>query len=163
MHFHLCLAVAFLALPAWAQSVRPLSEFGDLSAEPAAREALKAALDELLRSGGGVLVIPEQAREALHVEDLSQAERETSDEGPAVTIIDQRAGSLAYHVAPIGKHQDGTWAGFRVERVLNLGDRSLPHCGWHTAQATDNYVISGCTSYMTTLTDAAAKGADRRL
>jgi len=156
------MAVVF-ALPAWAQSVRLLSDYGDLSTEPAARQALGAAVGELLQSGGGVLVIPEGAPETLQIDNLSQTERETSEEGPVVTIIDQRAGFLAYHVAPIGRHQDGTWAGFRVERVLNLGDQSLPHCGWHSAEVIDNYIISGSSSYMATLTDAVTQGDDQRL
>ncbi|MBM3501387.1 MAG: hypothetical protein FJX74_22260 [Armatimonadetes bacterium] len=158
-----CLAVLLTTLAVPAQSVRLLSDFGDLASVQSAQEALAAAVERLLAEGGGVLVIPEEAPEALRVENLTQSERETSDEGPVVTIIDQRAGFLAYHVAPIGKHQDGTWAGFRVERVLNLGDKSLPHCGWHSAQVIDNYLISGCTSYMATLTDAVTKGADQRL
>jgi len=142
---------------------RSLAEFGDLSSVQAASETLHGAIEQLLAAGGGILVIPAAAPEAFRVENLSQTERKTSDEGPVVTIVDERQGFLTYHVAPVGKHQDGTWAGFRIERVLNLGDQSLPHCGWHSAQAIDNYIVSGCTSYMTTLTDPVTKGADQRL
>lgn len=156
-------ALLLLAAAVPAQSVRLLSEFGDLSTLQSAREALSTALATLVAEGGGVLVIPEKAPEALRVENLTQTERETSDEGPVVTIIDQRGGFFVFHVAPIGKHQEGTWAGFRVERVLNLGNESLPHCGRHAAQAIDNYVISGATSYMATLTEAVSKGPDQRL
>ena len=142
---------------------RSLEEFGDISTVEAAQQALDRAIDEIIAAGGGSLLIPEGAPERLRVENLRQAKRSTFDEAPVVTIVDRRRGYLTYRVAPIGKHQDGTWAGFRVERVLNLGEQSLPHCGRHSAQSIDNYVISGSTSYMHTLTQPVKKGEDQRL
>lgn len=157
------LAAAALEHGRAAPEGRSLQEFGDTSAADSASRALGRAVEELMAEGGGVIEIPPTAPEALKVENLRQDKRSTTDEGPVVTIVDYRRGFTTYHVAPIGKHQDGTWSGFRVERVLNLGEQSLPHCGLHAAQAIDNYVVSGATSYMATLTQPVEKGADRRL
>ena len=141
---------------------RSLPEFGGIDTLQDAEATLQAALEELIAGGGGILTIPPNAPEKLLVENLRQEYRRTSDEAPVVTIVDQRKGYTVYHVAPIGKHQDGTWAGLTVERKLNLGQQSLPHCGCHSAQAINNYVISGASSYMATLTQATAKGEDVR-
>ncbi len=159
------MAVLLLALPCsapGAPSAQSLAEFGDITTLETAAQALAKAMEELVAEGGGILVIPEDAPEGLVIENLTQAERSTRDEGPVVTVMDYRRGFVTYHVAPIGKHQDGTWGGFRVERVLNLGQQSLPHCGRHAAQAIDNYVISGASSYMATLTQPVQQGKDRR-
>ncbi|MFQ6097632.1 MAG: hypothetical protein ACE5O2_07885, partial [Armatimonadota bacterium] len=159
-------AIALLCLGAAQNAAgappRSLEDFGDISTVEAASQALHNAVQELLEAGGGILTVPESAPEELTIENVWQEKRATHDEGPVVTIVDRRRGFLVYRVAPIGKHLDGTWAGFRVERVLNLGQRSLPHCGRHAAQAIDNYVVSGCTSYMATLTEPVNKGKDRR-
>lgn len=160
----LALLCASLVEPTWAApEARSLGEFGDVSTAETAAGALQSAVEELVEGGGGVVVIPAAVPEELTIENLSQDHRATREEGPVVTIIDYRRGFTTYHVAPIGKHQDGTWAGFRVERVLNLGEGSLPHCGRHAAQAIDNYVVSGATSYMATLTEPVEAGEDRRL
>lgn len=149
-------------LPAPAAPVRSLDEFGDIADPAAAQDTLEAAVDELIAAGGGLLVIPEGAPEALKVENLRQAERLTSDESPVVTILDTRRGYAVFHVPPIGKHQSCVWSGLTVNRKLNLGGQSLPHCGVHPAQAIHNYNISGSSSYMATLTDPAKKGEDAR-
>jgi len=141
---------------------RSLAEFGDISTTEAAGKTLQKAVRELVASGGGILVIPPGVPEELSIENLSQTERRTHDEGPAVTIIDYRRGFVTYHLAPIGKHQTGCWAGLKLSRVLNLGRHSLPHCGKHANQAIQNYIISGCSSYMATLTEPVKKGKDRR-
>jgi len=141
---------------------RSLDEFGDISTVESATKALRKAVADLVAAGGGTLVIPPNAPEKLAVINLSQTERRTRDEGPAVTIIDHRRGFVAYHLAPIGKHQTGTWAGFRLSRVLNISPKSLPHCGKHANAAIQNYIVSGSTSYMATLTDPVKKGKDRR-
>jgi len=141
-----------------AEAVRSLEEFGDLSTAEGATQALHAAVEQLMAEGGGVLTIPPEAPPEVSVQNLSQTDRD----GPGVTIIDYRQGFLAYHLAPIGRHQTGTWAGFRVDRVLNLAPNSLPHCGIHSNQAIQNYIVSGCTSYMTTLTEPVEPGPDRR-
>ena len=161
----IALAAACCLAPASAQTPpaeRSLSDFGDLATVEGAAAALNDAVTELLQAGGGALVIPANAPAGLRVENLSQTERRGDNEGPVVTIIDYRGGFATYHVAPIGNHQDGTWAGLRVERVLNLGQQSLPHCGIQSAQAIDNYVVSGATSYMATLTQPVRAGTGQR-
>ncbi|MEA3401758.1 MAG: hypothetical protein U9R79_11010 [Armatimonadota bacterium] len=162
--------LALLTAVALAHSVRAqdggvarrLDEFGPVETVEEAEATLQAAVEELMEAGGGVLVIPPQVTQELEVRNVWQAERTTSDEGPVVTIMDYRGGFAEYHVAPIGKHQFGTWTGFRVERVLNLGQQSLPHCGTHGAQAIDNVLVSGATSYMHTLTEDVQAGEDVR-
>ena len=164
MGWSAALLCASLVEMAWAApEVRSLQEFGDVSNADAAGETLEAAVEELVEGGGGVIVVPSTVTDGLRIENLSQHHRATREEGPVVTIIDYRRGFTTYHVAPIGKHQDGTWSGLRVERVLNLGGGSLPHCGRHAAQVIDNYVVSGATSYMATLTQPVEAGEDRRL
>ncbi|HJN14531.1 MAG TPA: hypothetical protein QGH10_03520 [Armatimonadota bacterium] len=154
--------ISFAPAPS-AQGTHALDEYGDVSTVDGAEEALRIAVGELIDEGGGVVVIPEGVPESASIENLRQDARSTTNEGPVVTIIDQRRGFLVYQVAPIGKHQAGTWAGLRVERMLNLGDQSLPHCGWHAAQAIDNFIVSGSSSYMATLTEVAEAGSDARL
>jgi hypothetical protein len=161
--FLVCLTVmACVGQSALAAPVRSLDEFGDISSVALAQETLNAAVDHLIASGGGLLVIPEGAPEGMEVENLKQAERLTSDESPVVTILDIRKGYAVFHVAPIGKHQSCIWSGMTIDRKLNLGQQSLPHCGVHSAQAIHNYNISGSSSYMATLTEPATKGKDSR-
>ncbi len=156
----ICLGVISAAA---AQPVeRTLDEFGPVDTVMAAQATLETAVRTLLDEGGGVLVIPPQVTQDLEIENLQQGERATSNEGPAVTIIDYRGGFTEFHVAPIGRHQTGTWTGLRVERMLNLGEESLPHWGTQAAQAIDNFIISGSSSYMHTLTEPVQPGEDVR-
>ncbi|MGD9495800.1 MAG: hypothetical protein AB7Y46_05790, partial [Armatimonadota bacterium] len=154
----LCVTVAAGAQPV----ERRLDEFGPIDTVEAAQATLQAALQALLDEGGGVLVIPPQVSQDLEIENLRQGERATRNEGPAVSIIDYRGGFTEFLVAPIGRHQTGNWTGFRVERMLNLGEESLPHWGTQTAQAIDNFIISGSSSYMHILTEPVQPGQDVR-
>jgi len=159
----LAAVLVILVTGVWAQGEgRSLEEFGDISTPEAAADALERGVGELLDAGGGVLVIPESAPENLQIENNWQDHRSTRDEGPVVTIIDYRRGFTTYYVAPIGRHDAGDWSGFRIMRHLNLGEQSLPHTGAHSAQSIHNYVISGSSSYMATLTDAVQAGTDVR-
>jgi hypothetical protein len=151
-------SAAALAAP----TSRSLEEFGDITTVQAANTTLKAAMDQMMADGGGVLIIPAGAPDGLKIDNLKQAERTTSDYSPVVTVLDYRRGYAVYHVAPIGKWGADTWAGLSIVRKLNLGEQSLPHCGVHAAQGIANYVISGTSSYMATLTDAVQKGTDVR-
>ncbi len=157
----ICLGCAWMA-GAQAPVERTLDEFGPIDTVEAAQATLQAAVQALLDEGGGVLVIPPQVTQELEIENLQQGERATSNEGPAVTIIDYRGGFTEFLVAPIGRHQTGNWTGFRVERMLNLGEGSLPHWGTQTAQAIDNFIISGSSSYMHVLDEAVEPGEDVR-
>lgn len=140
-----------------APAVRSLTEFGDVSTAAGAQRALERAVRELIRQGGGIVTIPPQAAPTWSVRNLSQTDRN----GPGVTMIDYRNGFVAYHLAPIGKHQTGTWAGMRLDRMLNLAPHSLPHCGVQANEAIQNYIVSGATSYMATLKEPVKPGADR--
>ena len=156
-------AICVACCVAAAQQVgRTLDEFGPVETVEEAQATLELALQQLMDEGGGVLVIPPGVPQKLVIENLQQGERSTVDEGPAVTIIDYRGGFMEYHVAPIGKHETGNWTGFRVERVLNLGEQSLPHWGVQTAQAIDNFIVSGSSSYMHVLTEPVQPGEDVR-
>lgn len=135
---------------------RSLEEFGDLSKPDTAAAALQAGIAALLKAGGGVLEIPANAPAGLKVENLVQ---QKIDE-PTVTIVDYRGGYTKTLLPSIGKHQTGVWAGTRLERKLNLGQTSLPHCGIYSNQAIQNYMISGASSYMLTLTDPVRAGTD---
>ncbi len=152
------IGTAVLAAP----TTRSLDEFGDIQTLDSANATLKAAMDQIIADGGGVLIIPAGAPDGLKIDNLKQAERTTSDYSPVVTVLDYRRGYAVYHVAPIGKWQGDTWAGLSIVRKLNLGEQSLPHCGVHAAQGIANYVISGTSSYMATLTDPVQKGTDVR-
>jgi len=138
---------------------RLLGEFGDITTAEQAAKTLEDAVSQLMAEGGGILVIPPDAPERLQVQNLSQ----TDIRGPGVTIIDYRKGFLTYHLAPLGKHQTGIWAGSRLSRTLNLGQKSLPHCTTNTNLAIQNYMVSGASSYMATLTEPVKKGKDARL
>ncbi|MCC6445765.1 MAG: hypothetical protein IT210_20215 [Armatimonadetes bacterium] len=137
---------------------RSLEEFGDISTPESAAAALKAGVAALAAGGGGILEIPAHAPEGLAVENTVQ---QKPDE-PTVTIIDHRKGYLKTYLPSIGKHQTGVWAGSRLERKLNLGQVSLPHCGVYSNQAIQNYIVSGASSYMLTLTDPVRPGKDVR-
>ncbi len=155
--FVVCLILA-ATLPATAPPRRSLSEFGDISTPQAAEATLKKAVDALLKSGGGILEIPPNAPLELRIQNLAQKK---IDE-PTVTIVDYRGGYVKVYLPSIGKHQTGVWAGTRLERVLNLGQTSLPHCGVYSNQAIQNYMVSGASSYMTTLTDPVKAGENVR-
>ncbi|MBM4079617.1 MAG: hypothetical protein FJ278_07950, partial [Planctomycetes bacterium] len=153
------LLVCILAYGVMAKPVaRSLDEFGDISTAEGAAKALEAGVKELLDGGGGVLVIPADAPRELVADNFSQ--KGVND--PAVTILDYRRGFITTHLPPVGKHQTAVWAGTRMERKLNLGQTSLPHCGIYSNQSIQNYMISGASSYMTTLTDPVQAGPDRR-
>ncbi|MBD3292702.1 MAG: hypothetical protein GF393_07230 [Armatimonadia bacterium] len=156
-------ALIAICCAAGAQQVgRTLDEFGPVETVEEAEATLEQALGQLMDEGGGVLIIPPNVTQELEIRNTEQGERRTRDEGPAVTIIDYRGGFTEYHVAPIGKHQTGNWAGFRVERTLNLSPESLPHWGTQTAQSIDNYIVSGSSSYMHTLMEPVEAGEDVR-
>ncbi|NCO35672.1 MAG: hypothetical protein AUJ92_21025 [Armatimonadetes bacterium CG2_30_59_28] len=133
-----------------------LDEYGDISKPDTAAVALQKGIEELVKAGGGILEIPPNASAALKVENVVQKK---IDE-PTVTIIDYRGGYTKTLLPSIGKHQTGVWAGNRLERKLNLGQTSLPHCGVYSNQAIQNYMISGASSYMLTLTDPVKAGTD---
>lgn len=145
------------ALSATAEPARhSLDEYGDISKPETAAVALQKGIEELVKAGGGVLEIPANAPGGLKVENVVQKK---IDE-PTVTIIDYRGGYMKTLLPSIGKHQTGVWAGSRLERKLNLGQTSLPHCGVYSNQAIQNYMISGASSYMLTLTDPVKAGQD---
>ncbi len=148
-----------LSMSVAATSVRSLGEFGDISTPAAAAATLETAVQQLMEAGGGILEIPAEAPKELKVENLSQTDRN----GHGVTIVDYRKGMVTYHLAPLGQEQGGVWAPFRLERYLNMGQQSLPHCGVHSNEGIHNYMISGASSYMLTLTEPAKKGKDARL
>jgi len=135
-----------------------LEEFGDIATPESAAAALKAGIAALLVAGGGILEIPPDAPEGLVVQNTVQKK---IDE-PTVTIVDYRKGYVKTLLPSVGKHQTGVWAGTRLERVLNLAPISLPHCGVYSNQAIQNYIVSGASSYMLTLTDPVKAGKDVR-
>jgi len=137
---------------------RSLAEFGDLSTVESAQAALKAGVEALLKAGGGILEIPANAPDRLAVHNDAQ----TKIDEPTVTIVDYRRGYTRTCLPSIGRHQTCVWAGSRLERRLNLGQKSLPHCGIYSNQAIQNYMVSGASSYMTTLTDPVEAGKDIR-
>jgi hypothetical protein len=151
------LAAASVAMGAEATR-RSLAEFGDLSTVKSSAAALQKGIDELLRTGGGVLEIPANAPDKLIVHNEIQKK---IDE-PTVTIVDYRRGYTKTLLPSIGRHQTCVWAGTRLERRLNLGQNSLPHCGIYSNQTIQNYMISGASSYMTTLTEPVKAGKDVR-
>lgn len=155
------LVLMMLAVTVMAQTApRSLADFGDISTAEKATATLKAAIEQTVKAGGGVIVIPPETPEQVQVENLTQTERKTSDDQPVVTIIDNRKGYTEYYVAPIGKLHSTEWSGFTIVRKLNLGQTSLPHCGTQSAQAIHNYITSGSSSYMATLTQDVKKGQD---
>ena len=160
-HLIAALLLLLLALPAFAATTttRSLDQFGDITTPAAAAATLKLALAQLQKDGGGILEIPPSAPKELKIENNSQ----TDVWGPGVTIIDYRWGFVDYRLPPIGREQAGVWSAFRLERQLNLGQTSLPHCGTYSNQAIHNYITSGATSYMLTLTEPAKAGPDAKL
>jgi len=139
-----------------APATRSLEEFGDISTVEGATAALQKA-KAALGKAGGVLVIPPQAPKELIVRNDSQ----TALDQPGMTIIDYREGSMKVMVAPLGKRQTRTWSGTMIDRELNLGQNSITR-GWTTAQAIQNRIISGASSYMAGLTHPVTAGKDRR-
>ena len=142
-----------------APATRSLGEFGDIATTAAAAKTLAKAMDELVKAGGGVLVIPVEAPARLKVWNTSQKELR----GPAVTIVDLRQGRVRYHVPPIGSHETHGWGGLQVNRMLNMAGGTLGHCTSTGAQSINNYVVSGTTSYDATLTDPVKAGKDQRV
>jgi hypothetical protein len=152
------LCTAALAAP----TMRSLEDFGDIATAQAANATLQKAMGQIIAEGGGVLIIPAGAPDGLKIDNLKQATRSTSDYAPVVTVMDYRRGHAVYHVAPIGTWNGESWGGLTIVRKVNLSPQSLDHCGLDAAQNIANYVISGTTSYMVTLTDAVKKGKDVR-
>ena len=137
---------------------RSLAEFGDLATAESAQAALEAGIEALLKAGGGVLEVPANAPKGLVVRN--EIQKKINE--PTVTIVDCRDGYVKTCLPSIGKHQTCVWAGNRLERRLNLGQTSLPHCGVYSNQAIQNYMISGASSYMHTLTEPVKTGEDVR-
>ena len=155
------MAVVAVALAgrSWAASpTRSLEEFGDISTKEAAAQTLAKAVDELVEAGGGVLIIPAEVPADLKVWNTSQRELR----GVGVTMVDLREGRVRYHVPPIGTRQTHGWGGLQVNRMLNMGGGTLGHCTTTGAQSINNYVISGATSYMATLTRPVKAGKDQQ-
>ncbi|HEY3396439.1 MAG TPA: hypothetical protein VGM19_02170 [Armatimonadota bacterium] len=143
-----------------APATHSLSDYGDISTVAAATDTLTKALAALQLAGGGILEIPTEAPAGLKLVNLSQ----TDASGNAVTIMDYRKGMVTYHLPPIGQEQSGNWSGYRMERYLNFGQgASLPHCGMYSNQSIQNFMVSGASSYMLTLTEPVKKGKDAKL
>ncbi len=155
----LCLLVLLVAPLAADTTVRSLADYGDIATPAAAAATLKIAVQKLMAEGGGILEIPTNAPKELKIENTSQ----TDVWGHGVTIVDYRWGFVNYQLAPIGREQAGVWSGFRLERHLNMGQDSLPHCGTYSNQAIHNYITSGASSYMLTLTEPVKAGNDAKL
>ena len=152
----LCLLASQVAA---ATTVRSLEEFGDIATPAAATATLKLAVEQLMAAGGGILAIPTNAPKELKIENTSQ----TDVWGHGVTIVDYRWGFVNYQLAPIGREQAGVWSAFRLERHLNMGQTSLPHWGTYSNEAIQNYLTSGASSYMLTLTEPVKAGQDAKL
>ncbi len=157
----LAAGVLLASATSYAGGEKDLASFGDISTAAAAEKTLAKAIRTLMSQGGGVLVIPPHAPKEMKVLNNSQTDRN----GHAVTILDYRGGFIDVHLPAMGKHKTGVWAGQRLERTVNLipeGSR-FPFQGVHAAQAIQNYVISGSSSYMATLTRAVKKGNDQHV
>ncbi len=143
------------------ENVRGLAAFGDITSAEAAEKALEAGIAALMEKGGGVIVVPPGAPRGMRVRNTSQTDRN----GAGVTIVDLRRGFIDTHLPAMGKQQTTAWGGQRIQRTINLVAQQsrIPFQGVYPAQSIQNYVVSGSSSYMASLTRPVAKGTDQRL
>ncbi len=141
---------------------RALTEFGPITTAEKAQKAYAAALDEMKKSGG-VLVVPGSAWKL--IKDLplqgltrtpagpSETKQWKTENGVTVVVTGDQFASV--QVPPL--------TGLHLDRHLRLreGD-SLPHWGTHPMLTLDNQVTYGSTSYLDWIQAPVTKGLDRR-
>jgi len=136
-----------------------LTDFGDTSKAPAAKETLDSACQWIIANGGGVLIIPTAVTVPLDIKNTYQKDR---DSGPTVTIRDLRKGYADSYLPSVGKRNasDTGWAGEQVNRIINMKGKGLPPYGGYSMSDSFNAVVRGAASYMQMTTKAVAKGKD---
>jgi hypothetical protein len=140
-----------------------LADFGPLDTIEQAEAALRKALAEIEKQGGGVLMIPADAPADWEPENVTQEmTREPAPPAPAnkgwavaagVTILDARQPRVAVPQV----------TGLRVERTFQLRENdSSPHWQYHPALRLNNHVVRGVSHYGGRIAAAVATGDDQR-
>ncbi len=150
------------ATPAPKGATRSLEEFGPLNTPEKAQAAYGAALDEMKKTGG-VLLVSGPAWKLL--KDLPLQGLQRTPAAPAETKQWKTEGGVTVMVVgdQYSTIQVPPVAGLHLDRHLRLreGD-SLPHWGTHPLLTLDNQVTYGSTSYLDWLQAPVSKGLDQR-
>jgi len=150
--------------PAGLGPVYSLDQFGPVGTAAEAEKAFQKASEDIIASGGGVLVIPAKAPKGWRPKNTRQDMwRRPAPPEPArswgvgigLTVVDARSGTVKVDPPP------GT--GLEFHRVLNVKDgQSLPFWGSYPMVSMKNTVLNGSNSYRDWLQEDVKAGKDRR-
>jgi hypothetical protein len=136
-----------------------LAAYGPIKTAAEAQVALDKAVVDIVRKGGGVLVVPPGAPADWKFEN--QAPSSTRADGPSVTIVDRRFGYERTLVPSNGKLSGLYWASRHLERDVRQNVDTL--FGVHSTQAIGTNIAGGTASYIQPSLFAATAGSDRRV
>ena len=161
------LGVLLVALPAGGVDPSPgitrnLNEFGPTDTPAKAKSAYAAALEEMKKTGG-MLLVPRSTWKLLADSPLQTLSRNPA--APAETKQWKTANGVT--VAIVGDEfttlQVPPISGLHLDRHLRMGEgESLPHWGTHPMLTLDNQITYGSMSYLDWLQAPVEKGLDRR-
>jgi len=151
-------------IPAALGAVYSLDQFGAVISPVDAEKAFRKASQDIIASGGGMLVIPAGTAPGWKPQNNTQeqwrkpappANAKAWGAGAGVTVVDSRSGTV--------KIQPPQSTGLVIERTLNLPEgESLPHWGYYPMLVLKNTVLHGSTSYHDWLQEDVPAGTDRR-
>ncbi len=135
-----------------------LSEYGPCKSVKEAQETLKKAMTAMTASGGGILLIPNDAPATFKPVNSSQIKPGK----PGITIYDYRQGVEKKYVPGIGKASVNPWSGYDSSGISRVLKENL---SWQNCFATNHIVseyLGGASSYMDYLSNDVAAGTDQK-
>ena len=136
-----------------------LAAYGQIRTAAEAQAALEKALADIIRRGGGVLVVPPAAPSDWKFEN--QAPSSTRADGSSVTIVDRRFGYERTLVPSNGKLSGLYWASHHLQRDVRQ-NVNMPF-GVHSTQVINTNIAGGTASYIQPCLFAVKAGSDRRV
>ena len=165
-----CVALALFAILGLAGMARAengtwlLSDYGPIGTPAQAEATLQKAAGEIIANGGGTLIIPLEAPAEWQPENISQgtwrkplapAPAKNWGNGPGVTILDCRGGTLKTLVPEM--------TGYTFSRTLRLPPgESCGHWGYFPLLTLENNIVHGSANYTGRLSTDVTAGKDRR-
>lgn len=136
-----------------------LSEYGPVKTIPEAKDTLRKALDALVKQGGGVLVIPDEAPYKFFPQNSSQEKFNS----PAVTIYDYRRGFEQVYVPALGTHSSDPLRGGACRISERHLTQTLPWSGTYFTQKYLGHYYGGSSSILLRTTQNAVKGKNTKI
>ncbi len=139
-----------------------LSDFGPVGTPAQAQAAYVQAADQIIKAGGGLLVVPPTAPKEWSLVNTFQQNRNGE---PTVTVLDLRNGYQTYVLPPIGSVSPPGWAGQRLTRTINVRENEpgLSSHGCYQVQEVRSLVPHGSSSYNQWTVAETPAGKDQRV